>query len=69
MSTVTELSLFKQCVEKPSFISSLGDLNLDKIPDPTDSNDISESECLQKKALKLFHMVWSGTTKYLRSTV
>ena len=37
MSTVTELSLFKQCVEKPSFITCLGDLNLDKIPDPTDS--------------------------------
>lgn len=36
MSTVTELSLFKECVEKPQFITSMDDLDLNKIQDPTD---------------------------------
>lgn len=39
---------------------------MDRIPDPAKSDDMSEQELLQKKALKLYHMAWSGVTKYMR---
>mgnify|MGYP006906906880 CR=1 FL=1 len=34
MSTVTELALFKDCVENPLINKNLDDYNLEKIPDP-----------------------------------
>ena len=67
MATITELALFKECVENPKFINKLEDLNLDKISDPLNMTDINEKEYYQKKALKLFHMTWSGVTKYMRT--
>ena len=39
-------------------ILKLGKVNLD---------DLTQEEYFKKKALKLYHMVWSGTTKYLRT--
>jgi hypothetical protein len=44
----------------------MNDLNTEKIPDPSDWYNMTDDEILKKKALKLFHMVWSGTTKYFR---
>lgn len=35
MATVTELALFKKCVECPLTIKNFEDFNLDRIPDPT----------------------------------
>ena len=67
MATLTELALFKQCVESPQYIQSLSDLNLDRIGDPSNMVDITESVYYQKKAMKLFHMTWSGVTKYMRT--
>ena len=67
MSTVTELALFKSCVESPQYIKHLNELNMDKISDPKDLKDITEEVYYQKKAIKLFHMTWSGVTKYLRT--
>jgi len=65
MANITELSLFKACVEHPQHMK-LADLNLDRISDPLNSSSISEEEYLQKKTLKLLHMAWSGITKYMK---
>ena len=67
MATITELTLFKACVEDPQHIQSLNQLNLEMISDPQNSAELTEKEYLQKKALKLFHMAWSGITKYMRT--
>ena len=66
MSTFTELTLFKKCVEDPKHLTFIDDLTLDRIQNPSDYLSLSNHDILKKKALKLFHMVWSGTTKYLR---
>ena len=42
-------------------------LNMEMISDPTNVGELTEKEFLQKKALKLFHMAWSGITKYMRT--
>lgn len=67
MATITELALFKQCVENPKFIQKLEELNLDRMSDPQNMADITEQIYYQKKALRLFHMTWSGVTKYMRT--
>ena len=66
MSTITELALFKMCVENPKQIT-LDEINLDKIDDLRQTGDLTPLQVRQKKALKLFHMTWSGITKYLRT--
>ena len=40
---------------------------MDKISDPKNLEELTEKTYLQKKALRLFHMTWSGVTKYLRT--
>ena len=40
MASITELGLFKQCVEDPKHIS-LDDLNLEKIEDPRDKEGLT----------------------------
>ena len=67
MATITELALFKECVENPKHIQRLEELNLDKISDPQNMTDITEKVYYQKKALKLFHMTWNGVKKYMRT--
>ena len=67
MATVTELALFKACVESPQYIKHLNELNMDRISDPQNLQDITEEVYYQKKAMKLFHMTWSGVTKYMRT--
>ena len=67
MATITELALFKACVESPQYIQNLSDLNLERIGDPQNMSDITEQIYYQKKAMKLFHMTWSGVTKYMRT--
>ena len=78
MSSLSEFTLFKQCVEKPCFLDkSLSQLNLQFIKDPaadqnkpTDTNTQADSlEVTQRKALRLFYMVWSGITKCMRNMV
>ena len=82
MST-TEITLFKACIENPKSFSYLRDLRLEGItepqtfikqlenqmanPDKKQSFIMNEEEYLQRKAIKLFHMAWSGVTKYLRT--
>ncbi len=65
MSSISEIALFKACVEKPMSGASLLDLNLTKIRDPQNFTD--ELDYSKKKALKLYHMAWSGITKYMRT--
>ena len=67
MATITELALFKECVENPKYIQKLSELNLDQMSDPLNMKDMTEKEYYQKKSLKLFHMTWSGVTKYMRT--
>ena len=67
MATLTEIALFKACVETPQYIKQFSDLNLDKITGPTNCDDVSEEEIYKKKLNKLFHMAWSGITKYIRT--
>ena len=55
MATITELALFKECVENPKHIMKLEELNLDRISDPHNISDLTEKLYYQKKALKLFH--------------
>jgi len=38
-------------------------------PEKNKNNIMDEEEYLQRKAVKLFHMAWSGVTKYIRSIV
>lgn len=64
MANITELTLFKQCVEKP-IVTQVADLHLECISAPQDQS-LSEAAIMQRKALKLYHMAWSGITKYLR---
>jgi hypothetical protein len=45
----------------------LQDLNLSKVSEPKDADQMTEQEVLERKALKVFHMAWSGITKYLRT--
>lgn len=47
----------------------MADLKLDKISEPKDAENMTEYEILEKKALKVFHMAWSGITKYMRTIV
>jgi hypothetical protein len=42
MATVTELALFKACVESPQYIKHLNELNMDRISDPQNLSDITE---------------------------
>lgn len=44
MSTVTELALFKQCVENPRHITFIDDLTLDKISNPSNFAELSNHE-------------------------
>ena len=67
MATLTEIALFKACVETPQYIKSFADLNLDRVTATTTLEDISEEELYKKKVNKLFHMAWSGITKYIRT--
>ena len=34
MATMTELALFRECVENPQHLTKITDLNLEKISDP-----------------------------------
>lgn len=65
MSTITEVAIFRQCVQAPEMLK-IEELKIPKNQNPTPG--LSEQEVLEKEALKLIHMVWSGTTKYLRQT-
>ena len=44
MSTVTELALFKQCIEDPKYLTFIDDLTLDKIPNPSDFLNLSNHD-------------------------
>lgn len=65
MSSISEIALFKACVEQPRSGATLLDFNLAKIRDPQNFTD--ENDYTKKKALKLYHMAWSGITKYMRT--
>lgn len=67
MSLITETALFKACVEKPKTGLRVSDLYLAKVKDPHDAMDLSEEQITAQKAIKLFHMAWSGITKYMRT--
>lgn len=62
MATITELALFKMCAQS----INTNNLNLDRIAGPVNKDEYSEDEIKYKKTIKLFHMCWSGITKYLR---
>ena len=81
MTTLSEFALFKECVHNPAFLDkTLSQLNLQFIKDPaatpaTPAEDPSaqqhpeQIEIVQRKALRLFYMVWSGMTKCMRNMV
>lgn len=78
---MSEYALFKECVHNPRYLdSNLSQLNLSFIRDPnappetaTDTPVMDHSstslEVNQRKAVRLFYMVWSGVTKCLRNMV
>jgi len=61
MANITEQSLFQLCVSSPKH-AALDILNLENIT-------MTQDESTEKKAMKLYHMVWSGITKFLRLVV
>ena len=78
----SEFTLFKECVHNPRFLDrNLSQLNLSFIRDPTapiepagvdhpkDTSATDTLEVSQRKALRLFYMVWSGVTKCIRNMV
>ena len=67
MATLTEIALFKACVEKPQFISDYSSFNMDRISGPSNVDGLSEEEINNKKLNKLYHMAWSGICKYMRT--
>lgn len=67
MATLTEIALFKACVEKPQFISDYSSFNMDRISGPSNCEGLSEEEINNKKLNKLYHMAWSGICKYMRT--
>lgn len=68
--SLSEVAIFKQCITEPVTLDpSLGELNLANVSDPVDSTGISDKELQQRKAQKMFYMVWSGVTKYIRQSV
>ncbi len=44
MATITEVALFKACVEDPKHIQKLEMLNLDGITDPQNASELTEKE-------------------------
>ena len=81
MSNISEFALFKECVNNPRFLDkNLSQLNLAFIKDPAavesgdhdipkDTSSTDTLDVTQRKALRLFYMVWSGVTKCLRNQV
>ena len=78
MTTLSEFALFKECVHNPRFLEkNLSQLNLSFIKDPESANDIGSPnknvkdsmEVSQRKAMRLFYMVWSGLSKCLINLV
>lgn len=77
MTSLSEFALFKECVHNPRHLDrNLSQLNLSFIKDPAAPENpetqapVDESlEATQRKALRLFYMVWSGLTKCLRNMV
>ena len=68
MTSLTEVGLFKACIEAPQVSKqSIADLNMDSVVAPSNATELSEKEILERKATKLYHMCWSGVTKYLRT--
>lgn len=67
MATITEIALFKACVEKPRGTAELADLGLEKIPCPKESGLLPPEEVRARQAIKLYHMAWSAMTKYIRT--
>ena len=75
-TNVSEFALFKLCTEQPrSLDKSLSQLNLTFVKD-TKQGEAAEAdaednsiECRQRKALRLYQMIWSGLTKILVSNV
>ena len=76
MASLSEFTLFKECVHNPRYLDkSLSQLNLQFIKDPAAAEnsaaevDSDSLEVTQRKALRLFYMVWSGVTKCLRNMI
>ena len=75
MTTLSEFAIFKLCVENPQKLdNTLSQLNLQFVPDPADQQKVVHSdfqalEITQRKALRLFYMVWSAVTKTVKNTV
>lgn len=79
---MSEFALFKECVHNPRYLDkSLCQLNLQFIKDPQTADETADAgsalkdyssdslDVSQRKALRLFYMVWSGLTKCLRNIV
>ena len=77
MSTISEFALIKECIENPLTLDkAFSQLNLQFIRDPNEkesgdryAQEGSTSESNQRKAMRLFYLVWSGVTKCLVNIV
>jgi len=67
MSTITELTIFKKCIDQPIF-AMLESLNMQNIKFDNEE-DLSPNLILKKKGIRLYQMFWSGLTKYMRQVI
>lgn len=77
MSQINELQLFKLCLEQPLILNKdLSQLNLQFLKDPKQVYPAGEAqepakqqdspEATQRKAHRLYQMIWSGLTKFVQ---
>ena len=67
MSQISETALFEACIAKPRTNFKVANLNLNKVKEPKNVNNVSKDKIQIQKATRLFHMAWSGITKYLKT--
>ena len=53
-------------MEEPKGKLNTQDINIDKMPEPAEAAKLKGDLLVQKKTIRLYQMVWSGVTKYLR---
>ena len=67
---LTEAALFEYCVDKPKSGLVISNLNLTSLHGNYPSQTMDKSQATNSKLAKqMFHMVWSGVTKFLKTTV
>ena len=66
--SMTEANIMRNILIAP-LTFNIKELNLFSLPEPENSHLYTYTEILNKKALRMFFMIWSGLTKFIRSLI